>query len=372
MLQPRGVIDMKGRGPMLTSWLRIDLLAPAATFMERTATGQLGLASGKAAGGGGGGEDTSAHGGRLSKPTTTSSHIACTADLAVAARMGVTGGAPLIRKLSATGLARTLRALPDRYARRDQLAAAEQSMLGSFSLRLQGDAVDRFRDVMARTSPLPWRRRSSDSVFGAPPPDIPGHGSPLDPQPTTTAAASALRAVASPQVAAEEGGGGGRGSDAARAATGGSTVISTTDSVSMEAAPLPGAAAAGTESSQPAAAAPPACYGMSEGTSNATCEIEELNGTAAYSRGGGGAGGGSAGGSGSGSGRRSEYGGMETAAAGTAGSSGSGMTEAAADGVVGECAAAHVTVELPEAAAEEPYKVAARLSKRQLDVKSRT
>ena len=249
-LQPRGVIDVRGRGAITTSWLRLDLLssvtslgpsrqltmagdrggsrasaqpslqAPwadgdggerdsgvgtaaggaaasrasagggaadgrasagdalallAAAGASRGGSQQQGPAggvnahgSGGGAGGGrggGGGGDGSVRGGRAGGPREAPSDIACAADLAVAAAMGVRG-APLVRKLSQTGLTQTRRALPDRRQREGVAAAAaaavERSMLGSFTLRLEEVTVGAFRSLLAAPLPPPVLVRGAD------------------------------------------------------------------------------------------------------------------------------------------------------------------------------------------------------------------
>ncbi|KAG2440592.1 hypothetical protein HYH02_010173 [Chlamydomonas schloesseri] len=219
-LQPRGVIDVKGRGAITTSWLRLDLLssvtglgtdrpsrqltmagdarssrpsaqppslqAPWGADGEResyqggppSAGGAGGGGGGRASAGGalaaagasrggqqpgggrgGGGEDGSVRGGRAGGgPREARADIACAADLAVAAAMGVRG-APLVRKLSQTGLTQTRRALPDRRQREGvataAAAAVERSLLGSFTLRLEEMTVGIFRTLMATPLPPP-------------------------------------------------------------------------------------------------------------------------------------------------------------------------------------------------------------------------
>ncbi|KAG2424248.1 hypothetical protein HXX76_014631 [Chlamydomonas incerta] len=240
-LQPRGVIDVRGRGAITTSWLRLDLLSSVtslgpsrqltmmggdrasrasaqppsmqsplggdggerdswvppwargaggdgrasvggggATAAAMAARGsQAGpLADGRGSnvggsggggggkGGGGGGE----RGARAGGPREARADIACAADLAVAAAMGVRG-APLVRKLSQTGLTQTRRALPDRRTQREGVeaaaaAAVERSLLGSFTLRLEAATMGIFRNLMATPMPPPVLVRAADDDGG--------------------------------------------------------------------------------------------------------------------------------------------------------------------------------------------------------------
>ncbi|GIL48840.1 hypothetical protein Vafri_5264 [Volvox africanus] len=170
-LQPRGIIDIKGRGPITTSWLRIDLLAPMGTWNGEH-TGGFGAASTSDApkGSGGGAVGRTSQGGSKAAAAAPAD-IACTADLAVAATLGVRG-APLVRKLSQTGLTQTRRTLPDRRQREGRGGDAfNHSLLGSFTLRLEPETISMLRDILAKPTPPPSpthtaRRRGNISGGG--------------------------------------------------------------------------------------------------------------------------------------------------------------------------------------------------------------
>ncbi|GIL69362.1 hypothetical protein Vretimale_13482 [Volvox reticuliferus] len=168
-LQPRGIIDIKGRGPITTSWLRIDLLAPMGTWNGEHTDGFGAASTSAAAKDSGAGGRTSQGGGKAA--AAAPADIACTADLAVAATLGVRG-APLVRKLSQTGLTQTRRTLPDRRQREGRGGDAfNNSLLGSFTMRLEPETISMLRDMLARPTPPPSpthaaRRRGNASSGG--------------------------------------------------------------------------------------------------------------------------------------------------------------------------------------------------------------
>ncbi|KAG2488711.1 hypothetical protein HYH03_012711 [Edaphochlamys debaryana] len=151
-LHPRGVIDIRGRGPITTFWQQVDLLGPSPYARGGTNASQnFGPGAGGGAGGGGAGGSTAAEragGGTGGAPAA----VECTADLAVAASLGM-AGAPLVRKLSQSGLWFTQRSLPGRGRKSAADAKADASLLGSFTLRLEGDALDLWRRQLATAGP---------------------------------------------------------------------------------------------------------------------------------------------------------------------------------------------------------------------------
>ncbi|GLC58179.1 Ribosome-binding factor PSRP1, chloroplastic [Pleodorina starrii] len=174
-LHPRGIIDIKGRGPITTSWLRIDLLAPMGTWNGQhgggggSAVGGGGSAAAKGAAGGGPAGRESQNGGKATAAAAPAD-VACTADLAVAATLGVRG-APLVRKLSQTGLTQTRRALPDRRQREGR-DVYDNSLLGSFTLRIDPETIGMVRQMLARPTPPPSptqaeRRRAAAAAAAA-------------------------------------------------------------------------------------------------------------------------------------------------------------------------------------------------------------
>ncbi|GLI62764.1 hypothetical protein VaNZ11_005507, partial [Volvox africanus] len=207
-LQPRGIIDIKGRGPITTSWLRIDLLAPMGTWNGEHTGGFSAASTSAAAKGSGGGAvgRTSQGGGKAA--AAAPADIACTADLAVAATLGVRG-APLVRKLSQTGLTQTRRTLPDRRQREGRGGDAfDNSLLGSFTLRLEPETISMLRDILARPTPPPSpthaaRRRGNISDGGGS--GVTASGATAAPVAVVIPVASSEGDAAAPRVSCNDG-----------------------------------------------------------------------------------------------------------------------------------------------------------------------